>query len=330
MARPHRRSTSLLYQSKWAVFSRWCSQRQISARKATIASVADFLLHLRQDKAMSVSAVKGFRSALAQVFHLRGIDLSTNPEISALIKNFEQEIPPRQLRLPAWDLSLVLNSLRRAPYEPLEAASFKDVTLKTVFLVALASAKRVSELHALSYVVSRKRGWSSVTLSYVPEFVAKTQSTAAGASHFELPALTNILGQTDEDALLCPVRALRRYLELTKDSRPACRRLFITPSRRSPKSVSKNSISFWIRQVVRSAYDGVSVRERDMCLVKAHEVRALATSVLFAKNCSLDAVMDAAQWRSHSTFASFYLRDYDHQYLDLHSLGPIVAAQQIA
>jgi integrase len=33
----------------------------------------------------------------------------------------------------------------------MERASLKNITLKTVFLVALATAQRRSELHALSY-----------------------------------------------------------------------------------------------------------------------------------------------------------------------------------
>ena len=302
-------------------------------RRASVADVADFFVHLREDQSLSVSAIKGFRSALSQIFHLRGLDLSTSPEITALLKNFAQEIPARQLKIPQWDLSLVLNSLRRAPYEPIDSASLHAVTLKTVFLVALATAKRISELQALSYVVSRKRDWLSVTLSFVPEFVAKTEVPGNEASKLrpvELPALTNILGQRDEDALLCPVRALRRYLSLTEHARPACRRLFVTTKRRTPKAVSKNTISFWIKEVVRAAYTGVTDQQRQLCLVRAHEVRALATSVLFAKNSSLGDVMAAACWRCQSTFASFYLRDIQHQSLDLHSLGPIVAAQAVA
>jgi hypothetical protein len=37
------------------------------------------------------------------------------------------------------------------PFEPMDRASLKNITLKTVFLVALATAQRRSELHALSY-----------------------------------------------------------------------------------------------------------------------------------------------------------------------------------
>jgi len=41
----------------------------------------------------------------------------------------------------------------------------------------------------------------------------------------------------------------------------------------------------------------------------AHEVRAIATSMLVWKNVSILDIMKAAFWRSHSIFTDFYLRD---------------------
>ena len=45
-----------------------------------------------------------------------------------------------------WDLGIVLEALSKHPYEPLREASLKHLTLKTVFLLAMASARRCSEL----------------------------------------------------------------------------------------------------------------------------------------------------------------------------------------
>ena len=46
---------------------------------------------------------------------------------------------------------LVLRSLRLQPYEPLREVLNRDLTLKTVFLLAVASAKQVGELHSLPH-----------------------------------------------------------------------------------------------------------------------------------------------------------------------------------
>lgn len=55
-----------------------------------------------------------------------------------------------RLLVPPWDLAVVLEGLKSAAFEPLQGADLKLVSLKTVLLLALASAKRVSDIHALS------------------------------------------------------------------------------------------------------------------------------------------------------------------------------------
>jgi len=220
--------------------------------------------------------------------------------------------------------------LKTAPYEPLDEASDKNVTLKTVFLLALATAKRVGEIHGLSYIISHSLNWQKVYLSLDPAFVAKTQVPGranTAPKPIEIPALTQVLDQGEEDLLLCPVRALKRYLRITRKVRPECSRLFVSSHKKVKKPISKNTISYWIRNVISDAYKRSHERDAEEVKVKAHEVRAIATSLLFKKNSSLTDVMEAASWRSQTTFSSFYLRDVTHKSLDLHTLGPVVAAQ---
>lgn len=51
---------------------------------------------------------------------------------------------------PLWDFSLVVEALTRAPFEPLAQVSFKLLSLKTAFLLAITLARRVGDLQALS------------------------------------------------------------------------------------------------------------------------------------------------------------------------------------
>ena len=59
--------------------------------------------------------------------------------------------PPRPPSVPMWDLSLVLEALKAHPFEPLETVDMKYLTLKTVFLIALSSVKRVVEQLFVSF-----------------------------------------------------------------------------------------------------------------------------------------------------------------------------------
>ena len=182
----------------------------------------DFLIHLRHDKGLSVSAVKGYSSALNSVLALKGRDLAASREITMLLRSFARSVNPVELHPPAWDVSLVIQSLTGVPYEPLQTCEECFLAQKTLFLLALASAKRIGELHALSYRVSHTRDWGEVSFSYVTGFVAKTQDPSSLAPRFEgfsVPALPNARNNRN-GRLLCPVRAVRRYLDRTAAHRP--------------------------------------------------------------------------------------------------------------
>ena len=146
--------TSRLYQSRWQIFCGWCRGRGVAPVNATVSLVVDFLIHLRHDKGLSVSAVKGYSSALNLVLALKSRDLASSREITMLLRSFSRSVDPVELRRPAWDVALVLQSLTGAPYEPLRTCDERFLAQKTLILLALALAKRIGELHALSYRVS--------------------------------------------------------------------------------------------------------------------------------------------------------------------------------
>ena len=206
-----RESSSRLYQSRWKIFCGWCRGRSVAPVNASVPVVVDFLIHLRQDKGLSVSAVKGYCSALNSVLALKGRDLAASREITTLLRSFARSVNPVELRPPAWDVSLVLQSLTGAPYELLRTCEERFLAQKTLFLLALASAKRIGELHALSYRVSHTRDWGEVSFAFVTGFVAKTQDPSSLAPRFEgftVPALTNAR-KNRNGRLLCPVRAVK-------------------------------------------------------------------------------------------------------------------------
>ena len=75
----------------------------------------------------------------------------------------------------------------------------------------------------------------------------------------------------------------------------------------------------------------VSVSEEDCrsLRVRAHEVRKVATSLLFKRNCAVHQALKAGTWSAQSTFSSFYPRDVTHRHLDTFSIGLVMATQQV-
>ena len=165
---------------KWSVYRQCCRSNGHSISRPSLPKVADFLLWFRRSRNLSVSSVTDYRSTLATVFRSQLPNLSSDPVLSDLVRSFWIETPIQPLRPPAWDLSVVLHFPNSPLFEPLHQASLRDLMKKVLFLVTLATTKRVGELQAVSRAVSFVR--SDACLSYVPGFVAKTS--------FPIPFLT--------------------------------------------------------------------------------------------------------------------------------------------
>ena len=246
------RKSSLLvaYQSKWPIFRRWCWDKGHSSSNPSVPKIADFLLWLWQ-KNLSLSAVKAYRSMLSLVFAFKLPSLSDDPSLRSLIRSFAIERPRSPGGPPSWDLDKVLRHLMSSAYEPLESQGLRTLTKKVLFLVALAAAKRVSELQPLSRVVPSTG--DALILSYIPFFVAKTESPSNPLPRsFRLKALSDFAHGLEESSLLCPVRALHIYLLMTKGLARRSSALFVFP-RVPSRSISKNALSFFLWDVIIDA-----------------------------------------------------------------------------
>ena len=138
-----RRPSSLaVYQVRWSIYRGWCHSNGHSVSRPTWAKVADFRYWLRYTRGLSVSSLRGYRSVLSAVFRFHLPSLSSDPVIRDLLRSFQLSSAERVLRPHAWDLSKVLTYLVSPAFEPFSQASFRPLTLTTLFLLALATAKK--------------------------------------------------------------------------------------------------------------------------------------------------------------------------------------------
>ena len=128
-----------------------------------------------------MSSLRGSRSVLSAVFRFHLPSLSSDPVIRDLLRSFRLSSAELVLRPSAWDLSRVLTYLVSPAFESLSQASFRALTLKTLFLLALATAKRVGELQALSLP-------SSPLWLGMPAFLT-SRSWSPSRSHSHVPSL---------------------------------------------------------------------------------------------------------------------------------------------
>ena len=159
-------------------------------------------------------------------------------------------------------------------------------------------------------------------LSYVSEFVAKTESFFNPIPRSILvKSLSDFAPGLENDLLPCPVRALHIHLRRTDSFSPLPRCLFVSPCLPS-HSLSKNAISFFLQEAIHDA--GTS--QPEVGSVRAHSMRGVSIYATFHQNWSVSSVLELATWRTNSVFALFYLCDLQPEFNDIPSLGPFMAA----
>ena len=161
-------------------------------------------------------------SAIADKLGNSSIDISKDENLTRLQDSFHRDRPKGRRGNPSWNLSLVLHQLTKAPFEPIKEASLKHLTFKTVFLLALGSGKRRSEIHAWqNRNIRHQTDWSKVSLYPSLSFLSKNQLAKEGPESVVsvvIPALPPTLDRSlKSDRSLCweisPIMSAKmRYL----------------------------------------------------------------------------------------------------------------------
>ena len=95
--------------------------------------------------------MEGYRTAISNTIkHVRGRDITSDPCMQSLIRSNRLRNTVTKNDVPPWDLAVVLRYLSKSPFEPIESSTLKNLTMKSIFLLALASGKRRGELQALT------------------------------------------------------------------------------------------------------------------------------------------------------------------------------------
>ena len=304
----HRAGTHAVYSSHWSRWVKWCEENSISPTSPTNVDVANFLGFL-QSKGKATSTIRVHRAAICTTLRQLGLpSFSEDFLIRDTLKGASVIEARSPRRCPSWDLFLVLDILKQHPFEPLVSATLKFLSFKTIFLVALASGRRISEVNHLSGLpqdIAREPD-GSLSLKFLPEFLAKNQQPGDPSPSIRIPPLP--LGP---DRFLCPVRSLKRYLHFTKSFRGSKRKLFISHNPRHKRDLTVNTVSRWVRELISLAYSAAPPTD-----ARPHELRAWSSSLALSLNVAMDEIMAAAYWKTSSAFISHYLRDVTHHRQD--------------
>ncbi len=259
------------------------------------------------ERRLSPSTLKVYVAAISAPHNpIEGRSVGKHDLVVRFLRGARRLNPPRPPSLPSWDLALVLRALQIAPFEPLQSVELKFLSMKTLLLTALASIKRVGDLQAFSVDESCLEfgpADSSATLRPRPGYVPKVPTTPFRDQVVNLQALP--LEEADLAlALLCPVRALRQYVDRTQSFRTSEQLFVCYGGQQKGNAVSKQSMAHWIVDAITLAYEaqGVPCPLR----LRAHSTRGVTSSWALARGASLADICRAAGWATPNTFTRFY------------------------
>ncbi len=142
-------ATRKLYSSWWGVFEFWCLARKpahaIDPVNCPVGPVLEFLLE-RLTAEAAATTLRVYVAAIAARRELDEIPLGRHRMVSAFMRGVRRLRPVCPTAVPSWDLSVILEGLVTAPFEPLESASEQILTFNVTLLLALTSLKKVGDL----------------------------------------------------------------------------------------------------------------------------------------------------------------------------------------
>ena len=166
-------------------------------------------------------------------------------------------------------------------------------------------------------------------------FIAKNQlydDISEIFKYIELHSLDELLGKDlRSERVNCPVRALKYYLDMTKDVKQEKKLLFISFTKGKRTDIHPNTISFWLKSVITACYNTLYLDNKlqTKLNVKAHDVRALASSWAAISGASMKQIMDSCTWKSSNSFITHYLADQTFQCDGWYKISPFIAAQTV-
>ena len=248
-------------------------------------------------KVYSGASLNSIRSSLSFFLQFDLPNLGSDPILKRLFRYFYLQRPNFPKYVVTWDVGKVLHFL--ADWHPASALSIKELTLKTVTLLALTSVDRAQTLHKLNV---EHVSFAAHGLEFVVQDVLKTSRRGKPAK------VVTCVSWDDERLDVCAY--VLAYINKTFVFRhKAVRKGFSKPtqlflSHRTGRPVRRATISSWIREVLSLA--GV-----DVASFGPGTTRSASASNAARKGASAEQIMKAGCWTNLGTFQRFYERHVD-------------------
>ena len=299
-----RESTARQYNSSFKKFVAFLHDVRLTRMTKNLAIAFFKSLH---DRGLVHTTIATIKSSLRKIFWY-GFQIDLNNDLFSSIPRacamLNPRDPPSEI---SWSLNKVLSFASELDHS---SVSYTLLLRKTLFLLALASGARLSEVSTLS----RDEGHVSflpsgeVDLRPHPRFLAKNEDPARRWQPWRIVPLPQFPS-------LCPVSALRAYLDRTSSLTSG--RLFV---REEGGTLTTDGVRQQILYFIKTADPG--------SVPKGQETRKVATSVNFFHHMVFDDLCKYTGWKSQRVFHRHYLRNIEDLRLPTVAAGKVVVPKQ--
>jgi len=272
---------------------RWwsfCRRHEINLFSNTIDSVILFLQEMLNTGA-SYGSLNSARSALSLILpRVDGATVGENHSVTRFLRGAFKLRPTKAKYTATWNPASVLNFL--GSLMPNDSLSLKDMTLKLVGLLSLATAQRLQTLCAirLSNITVGATGVNIIITD-----ILKTTKPGNPNPILFLPFLSS-------KPELCVASIFICYIKRTESLRSMATDNVLISYTKPFKSVSTQTMSRWLKAVLKQS--GI-----DTSVFSAHSTRRASTSAAARNGCSIDQIRRTAGWTtSSSVFQKHYHR----------------------
>ena len=200
----YRKSSQRQAETAWKHFQAWLPPNLSIITKRTILN---FLIYSHEELKLAPRTILCYKSSLAwPLKEAFGVNFRDN-DFSLLNKSLFLQNPPKPQIIPQWSLNHALETLSSSDFQRSPSTEMK--LYKALFLTALASGNRSSELYATSRIGIVENS-DFITIPLRQNFLFKNQTYDRCPPPIKFPKLGN-------KHPLCPANAINQFIIATKD-----------------------------------------------------------------------------------------------------------------
>lgn len=252
--------------------------------------ICKFLLKLF-NKGLSSSSLNIARSSLSLILSYT-LDIKNDPTILRLFKYFYKERPKVAKYFTFWPVKDLLNFL--SELHPAADLTLKQLTLKTLALIALTSSDRGQTIHSMDIenTTLEEDGVSFVIFNKLKHTKKVLKPKVVKCVTSEIPSL-----DVCSYVLTYMNRTLAIRSKLVADGNPKPTKLFLSWATKKP--VTKQTLSRWLKISLQDA--GIDTQQ-----FSGHSFRGAGLSNAANSGASIPQIVSAGCWTNAETFRRFY------------------------